>query len=278
MVELTNDPVGRLEDESVLNFDEKFWQKKAVILKTLLSDEVKRKEFLNNEDSNFLLYELYSTKIHCCETLLRILIITRKKHFHPLIPLIRLSFSTFRKELDKMNNNLDEYLENSDKFFKEVFYPFPNLEQTKVDQSTKQLKTAVNLIISEYLDHGAYNVFKHGFYGSISNKNWLSMDKTPIGTAEHMISWCELEKYQDHYKLHHKSKAISPDRELNIVKICTLILSQLFAIKRARLNKTPVQVGFFNDTNLHKVFSIYSYDATLGNMNFQYEIDLPKDF
>lgn len=280
--ETSHDSVRDLENLSIHNFDENFWLKKSLILKDLLDNEEKRKKLLGEEDkTGFLLFELYSTKIHCCETLLRILIVTKKNYFRPLVPLIQLSFKKFHNELDKMQENLEEYLEDSDKFFKDNFYPFSNLEKDKVDQSIKFLKGAIPKIISEYSDRGAYNVFKHGFYGSVSKDTSLSIEgKTPIGKASNMITWYEIEPYHDHHKLLQKNKAISTQRESNVIKICTSILSQLFLIKRAQLNKsTNAQISFFNDIDLNKIFSIYSYDnTTMSKFDFTHEITLPEEF
>jgi len=276
------DPVRHIEDSYIHNFDDKYWLKKAKILKKLIDDDVKRKEFLDDEKKNgFLLSELFSTKIHCCETLLRILVITKKGYFRPLIPLIKLDFKIFNPEVEKMKNDLDKYLENPDEFFKNNFYPYPELQQDKekIETSIKFLKKAIPLIISEYVNRGPYNVFKHGFYGSTSEKNVLSMEKITIGKAPNMITWYEIEKFKENHKLNKISKSISADREFNIISICTSILSQLFKVKRDKLNKsTKVEISFFYDVNLDKVFSIYEYDTTLDNMKFSYDITLPKNF
>ena len=178
-----------------------------------------------------------------------------------------------------MKEGIDEYFGNSDEFFKENFYPFPELEKEKVDTSIKVIKNAIKLIIPEYLERGAYNVFKHGFYGSVSKNHTLSMEKILVGKAPNMITWYEIEKFKDHHKLNQISKAVSPEREFNIIKLCTSILSQSFKIKRAKLRKDPqVTVSFFLDVDLKKIFSLYSYDVTLNNLNFSYEINLPKNF
>lgn len=281
--ETPHDPIRDLEDLAIHNFDENFWLKKSVILKDLLDNEEKRKGLLGEKDSTrFLLFELYSTKIHCCETLLRILILTKKNYFRPLVPLIRLSFNKFHKEVEQMQENLEQYLGNSNKFFKDNFYPFPKLEKEKVDESIKFLKGAIPKIISEYSDHGAYNVFKHGFYGSVSKDASITIEegKIPIGKAPNVITWYEIEPYLDHHKLHQKNKAISPERESNIIKICTSILSQLYKMKRAQLNKsTEATISFFNDIDLNKIFGIYNYDNTsLAKFDFTYEITLPEEF
>ena len=278
-----NDPVRNLEDTTIHTFDEEYWIKKARILKKILDDEKIRKEILGEEKKiGFLLFELFSTKIHCCETLLRILVLTKKGYFRPLIPLIQLDHRKFNSEVKKMQENPDEYFEDQEKFFKNNFYPYPELEKEKekIDISIKFLKKVLPLIISEYANRGAYNVFKHGYYGSTSSGNTLTIDEdTIVGKAPNMISWYEINEFKDHHQLHQISKAISPERELNITSICSSMLAQLFKVKRDQLNKsTKVKISFFSDVDLDKVFSVYSYDTTLDNLKFSYEICLPDNF
>lgn len=275
------DPVRQLEDQSIHNFDVEYWLKKATILKRLIDDDEKRKEFFDDDKIGFLHFELYSTKVHCCETLLRLLVLTKKGYFRPLLPLIKLDFRKFHPEVEKMQNNLEEYLEDSHEFFKKHFYPFAESDKVQVDKSINFLKKSIPFLITEYLERGAYNVFKHGYYGSTTQENTLSMEsgKIPIGKAPNMITWYEINEFKDHHKLEHISKAISSQREMNIIKLSTSILSQLFKIKRAILNKSnSVTMSFFTDIDLDKIFSIYSYDTTLDNMKFSYEITLPNDF
>jgi len=289
------DPVRHLEESSIHNFDEDYWLKKAKILKILIEDEKKRKEFLGDEKKiGFLMFELFSTKIHCCETLLRLLVLTKKGYFLPLIPLIKLDFKKFNKELEEMQKDYDKYFDDQDKFFTNNFYPFPDLKEDKekICTSIKFLKKSLPLIISEYVNRGAYNVFKHGFYGATSQDNVLKIGKPAVvekptvvekpalvGKAPNMITWYEIDKFEDHYRFNQKSKAISSEREFNIILICSSILAQLFSTKRAKLKKSKqVQIKLFKEVDLDKVFSIYNYNTSLDNMIFSYEITLPENF
>ena len=116
--------------------------------------------------------------------------------------------------------------------------------------------------------------------GGKGAKRQLGDKKTPVGKAKNMITWYEIHPYENRYQLHQKNKAISPQREFNIIKICTSILAQLFLVKRTTINNSKqASISFFNDIPWDKIFGIYNYDdISLDNVNLQYEITLPKIF
>lgn len=164
-------------------------------------------------------------------------------------------------------------------FFKSTFYPFVELDSEQVKKSVKFLENAIIHIIKEYDDHMANNVFKHGFYGSSTSDVSLSMENNLIGISPNMMEWYEIHPFEDHHRLHYFSKSISAQREFNIIKLCSSIIQQFFKIKRIIINKeTSATMSLFLDIPLNKIFSVYEYGATLGNLNFQYEITLPDNF
>ena len=278
MVENKVDPIRNSEINHITSFDEDFWINKATILKKLIDDSTLRESILGeNKESHFLLYEIFSTKLHCCETLLRLLIIAKKKHFYPLLPLIRLNFSKFQKEFGLMKENSKKYFETE--FFKSNFYPFKELDSEQVKTSITFLENSIKYIIKEYDDHMANNVFKHGFYGRTTTNVSLSIGNKPIGKSPNMIEWFEIDQFKDHHKLHHHSKSISVEREFNVIKICSSIIKQFFKIKRGVIKKEEsITMSFFNDFPLGKIFSVYQEGITIGQLHFEYEVQLPKDF
>lgn len=278
MVENKVDPIRNSEINHITSFDEDFWINKATILKKLIDDSTLRESILGeNKESHFLLYEIFSTKLHCCETLLRLLIIAKKKHFYPLLPLIRLNFSKFQKEFGLMKENSKKYFETE--FFKSNFYPFKELDSEQVKTSITFLENSIKYIIKEYDDHMANNVFKHGFYGRTTTNVSLSIGNKPIGKSPNMIEWFEIDQFKDHHKLHHHSKSISVEREFNVIKICSSIIKQFFKIKRGVIKKEEsITMSFFNDVPLGKIFSVYQEGITIGQLHFEYEVQLPKDF
>ena len=278
MVENKVDPIRNSEINHIMSFDEDFWINKATILKKLIDDPTLRESILGeNKESHFLLYEIFSTKLHCCETLLRLLIIAKKKHFYPLLPLIRLNFSKFQKEFGLMKENSKKYFETE--FFKSNFYPFKELDSEQVKTSITFLENSIKYIIKEYDDHMANNVFKHGFYGHTTTNVSLSIENKPIGKSPNMIEWFEIHPFKDHHKLHHHAKSISVEREFNVIKICSAIIKQFFRIKRIKIkDEKDATLSFFFDPPLGKIFSVYQEGVTIGKLNFEYEIQLPKDF
>jgi hypothetical protein len=278
MVENKVDPIRNSEINHITSFDEDFWINKATILKKLIDDSTLRESILGeNKESHFLLYEIFSTKLHCCETLLRLLIIAKKKHFYPLLPLIRLKFPKFQKEFEFMKENSKKYFDTE--FFKSNFYPFKELDSEQVEKSISFLENSIKYIIKEYDDHMANNVFKHGFYGRTTTNVSLSIENKPIGTSPNMIEWFEIDQFKDHHKLHHHSKSISVEREFNVIKICSSIIKQFFKIKRGVIKKEKsITMSFFNDVPLGKIFSVYQEGITIGQLHFEYEVQLPKDF
>ena len=278
MVENKVDPIRNSEINHITSFDEDFWINKATILKKLIDDSTLRESILGeNKESHFLLYEIFSTNLHCCETLLRLLIIAKKKHFYPLLPLIRLNFSKFQKEFGLMKENSKKYFETE--FFKSNFYPFKELDSEQVKTSITFLENSIKYIIKEYDDHMANNVFKHGFYGRTTTNVSLSIGNKPIGKSPNMIEWFEIDQFKDHHKLHHHSKSISVEREFNVIKICSSIIKQFFKIKRGVIKKEEsITMSFFNDVPLGKIFSVYQEGITIGQLHFEYEVQLPKDF
>ena len=278
MVENKVDPIRNSEINHITSFDEDFWINKATILKKLIDDSTLRESILGeNKESHFLLYEIFSTKLHCCETLLRLLIIAKKKHFYPLLPLIRLNFSKFQKEFGLMKENSKKYFETE--FFKSNFYPFKELDSEQVEKSISVLENSIKYIIKEYDDHMANNVFKHGFYGRTTTDVSLSIENKLIGKSPNMIEWFEIHPFEDHYKLHQHSKSISVEREFNVIQICSSIIKQFFKIKRGLIKKEKsITMSFFNDVPLGKIFSVYQEGITIGQLNFEYGVQLPKDF
>ena len=276
-----NDFFKTIQNNSVYNFDERYWIKKAIIIKHFLDNDDKTKEFLKDDKTNFLLFELYSTKIHCCETLLRIITVLKKGHFIPLLPLIRLKHKKLNENVESMKNDIDSYFENSDDFLKKTFYPFTNSEEEKVSTSIKFLKSAIQKIADEYSQRMAYNVFKHGFYGTVAKNAYIKIEghEQPLGVAPNVVNWYEINPKDDHYLFSEKSHAISPEREFEIIKLCTEILKQLFNVKRTILKKeSKITMMYFTDFDLNKIFSIYNFKTTLGKFDWNFKIELPEDF
>lgn len=280
--------VNKMDDNFYLNFDDTFWLNKATIIEQLVDDEELKKKFGldGNKNSDFLLKDLYMTKVHCCETLLRVFIVVNKHHLHPLIPLISIPSWKFNAEIKKITKSgIDTYLD-SDKKLKDLFYPYTfsgSKDLEGLNLSLNFIKTAIELIANDYVEHKYYNALKHGFHGSTISDFSLSMNdpKTgkdlQVGKSDKMITWFELESDEI---LIECNSANSTQRDMNIIKIASSILSQLFNSQRAQIKKEDVHVVFFTKEaldNLKKLFRITEYGSTMINFKSKFSIKIPKE-
>lgn len=265
----------KMDDNFYLNFDTKFWINKSKIIKKLIDDEELKKQFDLDGDSHseFLLKDLHMTKVHCCETLLRILIVTKKHPYQPLIPLISIRSQKFNSEIEKIVKiGLDRYWD-SDDLFQNLFYPYDfknNEEIEKLELSLNFIKTAVKLIAKDYLDHKYYNALKHGFYGTTISNFSLSVKRhesneqdMQVGQSPKMLTWIGFESKETIVEY---NSAFSVDREMNIIKITSAILNQLFLTQKSEIKKEDGITQFFTKKafdNLNKLFQITEYGSSM---------------
>lgn len=281
-----------IEENFILHFDTKFWLNKSTIIKQLLDNEKLMAEFPidDSPNSDFLLKDLHMTKVHCCETFLRLFLVIKKHPYNPIIPLISIPSRKYNSEIKKMlKDGMDKYLE-SDKILGDLFFPY-NLSKPEDNEnkelSIKFIKTAIELIAHDYIDHKYYNVLKHGFYGttiknfSLSVKDPKTEKDIPIGKASRMLTWFELESKGNEHNLIERNTAFSPDREVNIIKIVTAILEKYFSAQKSRIKKEDnLSITFFTKEaydNLKKTFSQTSYGQTMLNFKEVRNVIIPKE-
>ena len=116
------------------------------------------------------------------------LIIIAKFNYSPFIPLMSLKMGVYQNEIEKMvlkDDNITQNMTkeekeeeeekfelyfkgNSVKYFQKYFFPHPNPNSQIANESAVFMKKCVKKILKELSNTSFYNVYKHGFYGSIT--------------------------------------------------------------------------------------------------------------
>lgn len=271
-----------LQDQLIDKFDMDYWNAKARMYAKLLEDKKLRKEILQRadpEDREFLLTELNATKIHCCETLMRLIIIARFKTT-PLIPLMTLKQREYGSEIEKMNNNFELYFNgNSEKYFQEYF--FPTLQKQVSQESATFMKKCVKKFLEELSNNSVYNVYKHGFYGSVSIQDDAKMTVQRTGEEYkigHLINSFHLKKEfskggYDHVVIF-EDHAIDVMRDRQIIDLATKFISNYYNVIRIGTKK-PIKDTLYSfkndDDELNSIFKFESFWKKV-NMNFPFKM------